>query len=202
MLSLRRPQYEMRIEIMPLIDVIFLLLTFFIYAMVLMVRAELLPVQMHAFSSGEAARVPPAVAITIDRDGAIYFNREQISIDRVLERLEAVKAANAARVDTPTAAALLDGDGDGAAAAGAAGAAVTMVAPLDSIVDTVTVKPCPPRADCSSAAVRKVALSTTVLAAVAAAAEANVRLEVTSMSMAARRRFSDRRRALSAVEQK
>ncbi len=39
-LRIRRPQHEARVEIMPLIDVIFLLLTFFIYAMVLMVRAE------------------------------------------------------------------------------------------------------------------------------------------------------------------
>ena len=52
MLTIRRTDHEMRIEIMPLIDVIFLLLTFFIYAMVLMVRAELLPVEMHQFSSG------------------------------------------------------------------------------------------------------------------------------------------------------
>ena len=65
MRALRRPQHETRIEIMPLIDVIFLLLTFFIYAMVLMVRAELLPVEMHAFASGEPAQVPPAVAITM-----------------------------------------------------------------------------------------------------------------------------------------
>ena len=79
---------------MPLIDVIFLLLTFFIYAMVLMVRAELLPVEMHSFSSGEPAKVPPAVAITIDRDGALFFNREPIALDTVLQRLATIKAQN------------------------------------------------------------------------------------------------------------
>ena len=40
MRALRRPDFDARIEIMPLIDVVFLLLTFFIYAMVLMIRAE------------------------------------------------------------------------------------------------------------------------------------------------------------------
>jgi biopolymer transport protein ExbD len=94
MRAIRRPQYETRIEIMPLIDVIFLLLTFFIYAMVLMVRAELLPVEMHAFASGEPATVPPAVAITIDRNGSLYFNREPIALNTVLERLKAVKASD------------------------------------------------------------------------------------------------------------
>lgn len=94
MRSLRRNQHETRIEIMPLIDVIFLLLTFFIYAMVLMVRAELLPVEMHAFASGEPAKVPPAVAITIDRNGSLFFNREQIAMSTVLDRLKAVHDAD------------------------------------------------------------------------------------------------------------
>ena len=79
---------------MPLIDVIFLLLTFFIYAMVMMVRAELLPVQMHAFESGQPAQVPPAVAITIDRDGTLFLNRERVTLDNVLGKLQAVKASD------------------------------------------------------------------------------------------------------------
>ncbi len=94
MLTIRRTDHEMRIEIMPLIDVIFLLLTFFIYAMVLMVRAELLPVEMHQFSSGEPTTVPPAVAITIDQNGALFLNREPIAVDAVLKRLKAFKAAD------------------------------------------------------------------------------------------------------------
>ncbi len=94
MRPLRRPQHETRIEIMPLIDVIFLLLTFFIYAMVLMVRAELLPVEMHAFASGEPATVPPAIAITIDRNGSLFFNRELIAMTAVLDRLKAVRASD------------------------------------------------------------------------------------------------------------
>ena len=92
MLTIRRTDYEARVEIMPLIDVIFLLLTFFIYAMVLMVRAELLPVEMHSFSSGEPTTVPPAVAITIDRNGALFLNREPITMDAVLPRLTELKA--------------------------------------------------------------------------------------------------------------
>ncbi|MHC4220267.1 MAG: ExbD/TolR family protein [Planctomycetota bacterium] len=92
MRSLRRPDHETRVEIMPLIDVIFLLLTFFIYAMVLMVRAELLPVEMHSFASGEPATLPPAVAITIDRNGTLFFNREQIAMNAVLARLKEIKA--------------------------------------------------------------------------------------------------------------
>ena len=48
MRPLRRSEHETRVEMMPLIDVVFLLLTFFIYAMVLMVRAEVLPVPLES----------------------------------------------------------------------------------------------------------------------------------------------------------
>ncbi len=94
MLTLRRTEHESRIEVMPLIDVIFLLLTFFIYAMVLMVRAEMLPVRMPAFSSGTPAQPLPAVTITIDRAGALFFNREPIVLDDLLARLRVARAEN------------------------------------------------------------------------------------------------------------
>ncbi len=94
MLTIRRTLHETRIEIMPLIDVIFLLLTFFIYAMTLMVRAELLPVEMHHFSSGKPTTVPPAITITIDRNGSLFLNREPVAMEAVRERLETYKAAD------------------------------------------------------------------------------------------------------------
>ena len=92
MLVLRRPDHDARIEIVPLIDVIFLLLTFFIYAMVLMIRAELLPVEMQEFAAGEPAQPAPAVTISIDRAGDLYLDRERIALDAVVERLRDVKA--------------------------------------------------------------------------------------------------------------
>lgn len=94
MLTIRRTQHESRVEIMPLIDVIFLLLTFFIYAMVMMVRAELLPVELHSFASGEPTTVPPAVSLTIDRNGSLYIDREPIALDAVLDRLSVLKASD------------------------------------------------------------------------------------------------------------
>jgi biopolymer transport protein ExbD len=94
MLSLRRSEHEARIEIMPLIDVIFLLLTFFIYAMVVMIRAELLPVQMQEFASGEPATPAPAVTISIDRTGNLYVDREPVTMETILERLREAKEAD------------------------------------------------------------------------------------------------------------
>jgi biopolymer transport protein ExbD len=94
MLTIRRTDHETRIEIMPLIDVIFLLLTFFIYSMVMMVRAEVLPVDLHSFASGEPTTVSPAVSITIDHTGALYLDREPIALDAILDRLSALRIAD------------------------------------------------------------------------------------------------------------
>ena len=94
MLTIRRTQNDARVEIMPLIDVIFLLLTFFIYSMVMMVRAEVLPVELHSFASGEPTTVSPAVSITIDRDGVLFLDREPIALEAVLDRLSALRIAD------------------------------------------------------------------------------------------------------------
>lgn len=73
---------------MPLIDVIFLLLTFFIYAMVMMVRAELLPMQMQEFASASPAVPAPAVTLSIDSEGVIHLDREPIELADILPALE------------------------------------------------------------------------------------------------------------------
>jgi biopolymer transport protein ExbD len=80
---LRRSEHEARIEIMPLIDVVFLLLTFFIYAMVLMVRAEVLPVPLETYVSGSPARPRSTISVTIAIDGNIYVNQSIVTLDGV-----------------------------------------------------------------------------------------------------------------------
>jgi len=83
---------------MPLIDVVFLLLTFFIYAMVLMVRAEIVPTDLHRFVSGETAKVPPAVTVSIDHSGSLFINREPVEMDQIIMRLQAFKTEDPATV--------------------------------------------------------------------------------------------------------
>lgn len=85
MRPLRRTEHDTRIEIMPLIDVVFLLLTFFIYAMVLMVRAEVLPVPFESYISGEAATPKQAVSITIAVDGNLYVGTNVVTLDGLIK---------------------------------------------------------------------------------------------------------------------
>jgi biopolymer transport protein ExbD len=90
MRAIRRHDLSPRVEIMPLIDVIFLLLTFFIYSLVTMVHAEILPVQLQTLSTGEAATPASIVAVTIDVHGRLYLNRALIDEDRLDERLNVI----------------------------------------------------------------------------------------------------------------
>ena len=90
MLSIRRSEPEARIELMPLIDVIFLILTFFIYAMVLMVQVDVLPVPMESYISGEEADPVPATSITLDLDGSIYLGQNPVALDHVLPEVKSL----------------------------------------------------------------------------------------------------------------
>jgi biopolymer transport protein ExbD len=73
----------------PLLDVIFLLLTFFILVQPLMVQAELLRVTLPELTAGEVAKENPLLAITIDAAGNLYVNREAVSEEQLQARLRA-----------------------------------------------------------------------------------------------------------------
>jgi len=90
MRTARRPDLSPRIEMMPLLDVIFLLLTFFIYALVTMVEAQVVPLNLTTLTTGQDAEPGDFAAVTIDREGQLYFNREPISEAKLNARLEAI----------------------------------------------------------------------------------------------------------------
>lgn len=73
-----------------MIDVIFLLLTFFIYCMVLMIRADVLPVKLTPITTGAAATPEKVEAITIDKSGVLFFNRQKVGYEELDARLAAL----------------------------------------------------------------------------------------------------------------
>jgi biopolymer transport protein ExbD len=109
MLTLRRPEPETRIELMPLIDVIFLILTFFIYAMVLMVQVDVVPVPMESYISGEKADPVPATSITIDLDGSIYVGQQVTALENVQSAIQSLLKE---KPDTAIYLVMAAGDGD------------------------------------------------------------------------------------------
>ena len=90
MRSVRRNDLSPRVEIVPLIDVIFLLLTFFIYSMVVMVHANVLPVDLTPLAAGATEPSRDVQVVTIDRDGKFYFNRKPVDAAMLDERLAAM----------------------------------------------------------------------------------------------------------------
>ena len=92
-----------------MIDVIFLLLVFFIYAMVLMVRVDLVPMTLHAFETGEPAEPLPAATISIDLAGGLFLDREPVELGAIAER---VLARVAEDPDTVLYLAVAEGEGE------------------------------------------------------------------------------------------
>lgn len=78
MRRVRRTFDEPRLEVMPLVDVIFLLLTFFVFAMTLMVRAQVLDVSLPRIGAGRPADAGRLITISIDRDGGMFLDGEPI----------------------------------------------------------------------------------------------------------------------------
>jgi biopolymer transport protein ExbD len=75
----------------PLLDVVFLLLTFFIFALVLMVRAEVLDISLPALSSGDPARPGSAITITLDAAGVVHVNGQETSRDDLVDRVRTLQ---------------------------------------------------------------------------------------------------------------
>ena len=98
MLTLRRSRHPVRVEMTPLIDVIFLLLTFFIYSLVVTVRAQVMPVTLTPIAGTSAQSSPADIdAITIGRDGKFYFNQTPVPLEELPKRLATHVASNTDR---------------------------------------------------------------------------------------------------------
>ena len=103
-----------RLDLTPLLDVVFLLLTFFIYAVAVMVRLDGLPVELSGVGGGEGLRATPAHTLVVGAGGGLTYNGEALAEDALDGVLAGVQAEQAA--GEPGAAALylaLDAEAEG-----------------------------------------------------------------------------------------
>ena len=68
-----------RIEMLPLIDIVFLLLVFFIYAMLSMAVHRALPVSLPQ-SETAAINRQAALSLTVKPDGTVFVNKNPVSV--------------------------------------------------------------------------------------------------------------------------
>ena len=82
---------------MPLIDVVFLLLTFFIFSVALMVRADALDVTLPSVRAGEAVERTEVVSVTVLADGSVRVQGDPVAGAELATRV-AVLATEGSRV--------------------------------------------------------------------------------------------------------
>lgn len=87
----QRDTRRVRIEMVPMIDCVFLLLVFFIYAMLSMAVHRGLPVNL---PSSKTVKIDKKLilAVTVKADGSIFVDKEPVELERVTTVLQA-KAA-------------------------------------------------------------------------------------------------------------
>jgi biopolymer transport protein ExbD len=78
---------KVRIEMLPLIDIVFLLLVFFIYAMLSMAVHRGLPVVLPTSSTAEIDQ-KTTLSVTLEKTGAIFIDDEQTTLAELAEALE------------------------------------------------------------------------------------------------------------------
>ena len=78
-----------RIEMLPLIDIVFLLLVFFIYAMLSMVVHRGMPVDLPTSTTAKADK-QLVVSVTVKADGTIFVDKKPVPLNRLAERLKGI----------------------------------------------------------------------------------------------------------------
>jgi biopolymer transport protein ExbD len=78
-----------QINIVPMIDVVFAILTFFIMSSLFLSRSEGLPVNLPQAQTAQAQQ-QSKITVTIDEQGDIFLDRQPIQIDDLSEKLQAL----------------------------------------------------------------------------------------------------------------
>lgn len=90
---------EPRLEMMPLIDVVFLLLTFFIFAIVLSTRFEVTDVRLPVVEAGGEPETARYVVLGLREDGSLVIDGEVAAWEAVVASLkEAMEGEPPARL--------------------------------------------------------------------------------------------------------
>ena len=92
MRRLRRTQTVPHIDLTAMLDMVFNLLLFFIYATMVMVRVDILPMQLASFQRGTSATPAPAVTVSVALDGKLALDLVPIEIAAIRPKLEEAKA--------------------------------------------------------------------------------------------------------------
>ena len=100
------PKHKARIEIIPLIDIMFFLLASFMMGSLSQVHMKGIKVNLPTGQSGETQSKKDYISVSVNRDGIPFFDKEEMNYDTLTARLKQVHDEN------PEAKVFVRGDAD------------------------------------------------------------------------------------------
>jgi biopolymer transport protein ExbD len=83
-----------RIEIIPLIDIMFFLLASFMMVSLSQVTLKGMKVNLPVGASGEVQNKKDYISLSVDKDGYYYFDKTKIALEDILPKLQQVYRVN------------------------------------------------------------------------------------------------------------
>ncbi len=80
----------LQINIVPMIDVIFAILTFFIMSSLFLSRSEGLPVNLPQAKMGNVQQQSIPVVVTLDKNGNLALNRQPVKLNEISTKVRAL----------------------------------------------------------------------------------------------------------------
>jgi biopolymer transport protein ExbD len=88
------PQKKARLEIIPLIDIMFFLLASFMLVSLTLTNQRAITVQLPAASGGASSLNPDAITLAVRADGAVFFEKQAIPLSQLETLLQQRLASN------------------------------------------------------------------------------------------------------------
>ena len=88
------PKHHARIEIIPLIDIMFFLLASFMMVSLSQTTMKGMKVNLPTGVSGQTQSKKDYVSLSVDRDGYTYFDKTKINLEEVLPKLLQIHATS------------------------------------------------------------------------------------------------------------
>ena len=88
------PHKKARIEIIPLIDIMFFLLASFMMVSLSQVHLKGIKVNLPTGQSGQTQDKQNYISLSVDKDGYVYFDKERIALEEVYPRMVKIRAEN------------------------------------------------------------------------------------------------------------
>ena len=81
------PHHKARIEIIPLIDIMFFLLASFMMVILSQVHVKGIKLNLQTGLSGQTQSRREYVALSVDKDGEIYYDKQKVDPNEVYQRM-------------------------------------------------------------------------------------------------------------------